>query len=101
MSVTDPAASLGTLAVLALRKRWLARLLPSHALLADSHLSAVGAVLAAVTLAGVVATRGLGWWWADPAAAIGIAAVAGAVAVSLLRTPGPDGTARVPVADAP
>ena len=57
---------------------------PSDALLADSHLSAVGAVLA-VTLAGVAATRTLGGWWADPSAAIVIGAAAGGVAVSLAR----------------
>ncbi|HEV2309921.1 MAG TPA: cation transporter, partial [Acidimicrobiia bacterium] len=79
------AASLGTLTALALRKRWVARALPSHALLADSHLSALGAVLAAVTLGGVVATRTLGWWWADPTAAIAIGLAAGGVAVSLAR----------------
>jgi divalent metal cation (Fe/Co/Zn/Cd) transporter len=83
-------ASLGVLTVLALRKRWVARVLPSHALLADSHLSAVGAVLAAVTLVGVVATRTLGWWWADPAAAVAIGAAAGGIAVSLAREAGAD-----------
>ncbi len=84
------AASLGTLTVLAWRKRWVARRLPSHALLADSHLSAVGAVLAAVTLAGVAATHSLGWWWADPAAAIAIGVAAGGLAVSLVRAPDGD-----------
>jgi divalent metal cation (Fe/Co/Zn/Cd) transporter len=89
-------ASLGILTVLALRKRWVARALPSHALLADSHLSAVGAVLAAVTLMGVVATRTLGWWWADPSAAVAIGAAAGVVAVSLARGAGADEPTAMP-----
>ena len=91
VAIALAAASLATLTALALRKRWVARRLANHALLADSHLSAVGAVLAAVTLVGVVTTRALGWWWADPVAAIAIAVVAGSVAVDLIRHPAPDG----------
>jgi divalent metal cation (Fe/Co/Zn/Cd) transporter len=68
--------SCAVLSALALRKRWLAHRIPSRPLMADSQLSAVGAVLAALTLTGAGATDLLGWWWADPAAAIGIAMVA-------------------------
>jgi divalent metal cation (Fe/Co/Zn/Cd) transporter len=68
--------SLFALTALAVRKRWVANRLPSHALRADGILTAVGAALAAVTLAGASATSIFDWWWADPAAALTIAAVA-------------------------
>jgi divalent metal cation (Fe/Co/Zn/Cd) transporter len=88
--VSIAAASLAALTLLAFRKRWVASRLPSRALLADSHLSAVGAVLAAVALAGTAATALFGWWWADPVAAIGIAVVAVQLGVTMAREPPPD-----------
>ncbi len=78
-------ASMAVLTLLALRKRWLAIHIPSHALLADSHLSAIGAVLAAITLAGTVATSTFGWAWADPAAALCVAVLAARLGVQLWR----------------
>jgi divalent metal cation (Fe/Co/Zn/Cd) transporter len=47
----------------------LARRLHSRALRGDGMLSAAGAGLAAVALAGNAVSEALGWWWADPAAA--------------------------------
>jgi divalent metal cation (Fe/Co/Zn/Cd) transporter len=47
----------------------LAQRLHSRALRGDGVLSAAGAALAAVALAGTAAGQSLGWWWADPAAA--------------------------------
>jgi divalent metal cation (Fe/Co/Zn/Cd) transporter len=84
---TLAAVSLVVLTLLSLRKRHVAARLPSHALRADSHLSAIGAVLAAVTLAGTVATSSLGWWWADPAAALVIAAVAVGLGITMRHEP--------------
>ncbi|MSO78853.1 MAG: hypothetical protein EXQ79_04520 [Acidimicrobiia bacterium] len=78
-------ASVCVLGVLALRKRWLALRIPSHALLADSHLSAIGSVLAAVTLAGTVTTSAAGWTWADPAAALCVAVIAARLGLELRR----------------
>ena len=75
------AASLAVFAVLAVGKWRVAAGLASHALRADGHLTAVGAVLAAVTLAGAGASNTFGWWWADPAAALLIAV--GALGLSL------------------
>ncbi len=79
------ATSLIALTALSLRKHHIAIRLDSHALLADSRLSAVGAVLAAVTLGGTAASRSLGWWWADPIAALAIAVVAVCLGVILRR----------------
>jgi divalent metal cation (Fe/Co/Zn/Cd) transporter len=81
--------SLVVLTGLALRKRWLARRIPSLGLLADSHLSAVGAVLAAVTLIGEVLTETMEWWWADPVAAIVVAVAAVRLGFVMARAPVP------------
>lgn len=86
-SVVLAAASLLTLSLLSLRKRHVSMRLPSHALFADSRLSAIGAVLAAVTLGGTAASGSLGWWWADPAAALTIASVAIALGIALRHEP--------------
>jgi divalent metal cation (Fe/Co/Zn/Cd) transporter len=62
------------------RKRHVAGNIPSPALHADAWLSATGASLAVVTLAGTVASAG--WWRTDPIAAaiIGVAAIGVGVA---------------------
>jgi divalent metal cation (Fe/Co/Zn/Cd) transporter len=77
--------SVVVLAGLAVRKQQIARRIPSHALHADGWLSALGAILACITLAGMTLNTAFGWWWVDPAAAIAVAC--GAVALSgLLAT---------------
>jgi divalent metal cation (Fe/Co/Zn/Cd) transporter len=89
-SVALAGASLVALTALAVRKRHLAVALPSRALRADGNLTAVGAALAAVTLAGTAAGSTLDWWWADPAAALVIAIGAiglGAVTGNQARPP--------------
>jgi divalent metal cation (Fe/Co/Zn/Cd) transporter len=85
------ALSLVALSVLWLRKRRIARCLSSAALLADSRLSGVGAVLAAVTLGGTALTRAAGWWWVDPVAALGIGIAACRLGF-LVRRGGADAT---------
>lgn len=78
------ATSVVVLAVLARRKVVLGRAIPSQALVADGWLSTTGAVLAVVTVAGT-ALSALGLWWADPVAALVVAAGAFTVAVTLAR----------------
>jgi divalent metal cation (Fe/Co/Zn/Cd) transporter len=77
-SIALAGASVVVLAVLALEKRHVGGGLPSRALAADGHLTSVGAVLAAVTLGGTVASSTFDWWWADPTAALvtGLGAIA-------------------------
>lgn len=53
----------------------LASQLRSGALRGDGVLTAVGACLAAVTLLGLLVNTILGWWWADPLAAVLITGV--------------------------
>ncbi|MFN2582730.1 MAG: hypothetical protein ABR498_08335 [Candidatus Dormibacteria bacterium] len=79
------ATSLVALAALSLRKRRVAEHIQSLALRTDSHLSAIGAVLAGVTLAGTAATQALGWIWADAMAAEAIGA--GAIALGVMARP--------------
>ena len=76
LSIALSAVSLIALTALAVRKAQIAVQLPSIALAADGKLTTVGAVLAAVTLAGTAALEAFDWWWADPTAAltIGVAA---------------------------
>jgi len=62
----------------------LGRANPSRASVADRWLSTTGAVLAAVTVLST-AVSALGVWWADPVAALVIAACALALAITLVR----------------
>ena len=55
------------------RKLRVAAALPSAALRGDGVLTLAGAALAAVTLVALFLTAALGWWWADPVAALVIA----------------------------
>jgi divalent metal cation (Fe/Co/Zn/Cd) transporter len=73
-------ASTLVLGLLSQRKRRIAGHIPSRALLADGWLSATGALLAAVTVAGTGLTAAFEWWWADPAAAAVVAL--GAVSIA-------------------
>jgi divalent metal cation (Fe/Co/Zn/Cd) transporter len=45
-------------------------------LIADSRETRLCALLSAVTLAGLALNVAFGWWWADPIAALGVAALA-------------------------
>jgi divalent metal cation (Fe/Co/Zn/Cd) transporter len=56
--------------------------LPSQELRGDAVLTIAAAVLAGVTLTGLLLNSALGWWWADPMAAVVIALV---LAVEALR----------------
>jgi divalent metal cation (Fe/Co/Zn/Cd) transporter len=55
------------------RKLRVASALPSRALSGDGVLTMAGAALAAITLVALLLTSALGWWWADPLAALIIA----------------------------
>jgi divalent metal cation (Fe/Co/Zn/Cd) transporter len=70
--------SLLVMPLLARAKRALAPALGSAAAVADARQTNLCALLSAVLLAGLAANAVLGWWWADPAAGLGIAALAAA-----------------------
>jgi divalent metal cation (Fe/Co/Zn/Cd) transporter len=73
--IVEAAAALLVLPFLARAKYTLALRIGSRALRADSLLTASGVALSAVALTALVALSALGWWWADPAGAIAIAAI--------------------------
>lgn len=85
VGVIIAAASVAVLPPLSYAKRRTANHLGSRALRGDSVLTAMGALLAAAALLGLVATRLLGWWWADSAVALGITAILGREAAGLLH----------------
>lgn len=77
--------SLVLMPILARAKRELAPALGSAAALADAKQTNLCALLSAVVLVGLGANAALGWWWADPAAGVGIAVLAAAEAAGTWR----------------
>jgi divalent metal cation (Fe/Co/Zn/Cd) transporter len=67
--------SIAVMLWLARTKREVGESLGSRALIADSKQTQACWYLSAVTLAGLAANALFGWWWADPLAALGIAAL--------------------------
>ncbi|WP_437773046.1 cation transporter [Arthrobacter sp. KNU40] len=70
------ALSLGIMPVLSWAQRRAGRELGSRTAVADSKQTLLCTYLSAVLLAGLVLNSTLGWWWADPVAALAIAAIA-------------------------
>ena len=88
LGIAVAGVSVVVLTLLAVRKHQISRRIPSHALHADGLLSAMGAVLATVTLAGTGLNAALGWWWIDPIAAVVVGC--GAIGLSVALARGPD-----------
>jgi cation diffusion facilitator family transporter len=65
--------SIGVMLWLARAKLGVGEALGSRALIADSKQTRACWYLSVVALAGLMANAALGWWWADPLAALGIA----------------------------
>jgi divalent metal cation (Fe/Co/Zn/Cd) transporter len=70
------AVTLATMPPLALAKARVAEKLHSSAVRSEGRQTALCAYLSAALLIGLGANAVLGWWWADPAAALAIAALA-------------------------
>ena len=70
------AASLVIMPVLSLTQRRTGRELGSFSAVADSKQTLLCTYLSAILLAGLVLNSLWGWSWADPVAALGIAAIA-------------------------
>lgn len=68
--------SLIVMPLLARAKRKTGKALGSATLVADAAETMLCALLSAILLAGLVLNARLGWWWADPLAALGIASLA-------------------------
>lgn len=65
-------ASIGVMLWLARAKRRVARALGSRALEADAFQTTACWLLSLIVLGGVGLNAALGWWWADPVAALGM-----------------------------
>jgi len=68
--------SLIVMSVLARAKRRTGELMGSATVIADSSQTQLCTYLSAILLCGLVLNATVGWWWADPVAAIAIAALA-------------------------
>ena len=64
------------LPVLARWKYAVATRVASRALRTDAHITMVGTATAVLSVVGLAVARAWGWWWADSAAALGIAVIA-------------------------
>ncbi|WP_035776259.1 cation transporter [Arthrobacter sp. H5] len=76
VGITLAAVSLAVMPVLSWAQRRAGRELGSHSAVADSKQTLLCSYLSAVLLVGLVLNSTLGWAWADPLAALAIAAVA-------------------------
>ena len=74
-----------TMPLLARTKRRLGMALGSSAAVSEAAQNQLCAYLSVALLAGLLANALAGWWWADPVAALGIAAVAAREAVASWR----------------
>lgn len=70
------AVSLAVMPALAVAKRRVGEAVGSRVLVADSKETLLCAWLSLILLAGLGLNASVGWWWADPVAALGIAALA-------------------------
>ncbi|MBG0561372.1 cation transporter [Actinoplanes aureus] len=92
------ATSVVVMPLLVWAKRRTGRELGSATVVADSTQTLLCTYLSAIVLAGLLLNATLGWWWADPVAALVIAAVAAREGVQAWRGEQCDDCA-VPVAD--
>jgi divalent metal cation (Fe/Co/Zn/Cd) transporter len=70
------ALSLVVMPVLAIAKRRVGRRMSSRTVVADSGQTMLCSYLSAILLVGLLANATMGWWWADPIAALAIAVLA-------------------------
>lgn len=76
VGITLAAVSLAVMPLLSFAERFTGRELGSASVVADSKQTLICSYLSAVLLAGLLANSLAGWWWADPVAALAIAAFA-------------------------
>ena len=76
LGITIAALSLAIMPAVSLFQRRTGQELGSHSAVADSKQTLLCTYMSAVLLVGLVANSALGWWWADPIAALAIAGLA-------------------------
>jgi divalent metal cation (Fe/Co/Zn/Cd) transporter len=85
LGIAIAVASLIAMPLLARAKRRVARQLQSNAMEADSRQTWVCAWLSALLLGGLLVNATLGWWWADPMAALAMSPLIAREGVEALR----------------
>lgn len=85
LGICVAAAAVVAMPLLARAKRKVARELKSGAMQADSRQTDLCAYLSAILLVGLMLNALLGWWWADPVAALVMVPIIGREAVTALR----------------
>ena len=90
LGIVIAALSLMVMPWLARQKRKVAATLESRALEADSHQTDLCAYLSAILLGGLLLNAILGWWWADPVAALAMVPIITNEGVRALRGEGCD-----------
>ncbi|HYJ89365.1 MAG TPA: cation transporter [Pyrinomonadaceae bacterium] len=79
------AVSLVVMPLLVRAKRRVARAIKSRALIADSKQTELCTYLSAILLGGLLLNALLGWWWADPAAALVMVPIIAKEGIEALR----------------
>ncbi len=87
VGVALAAVSLAVMPVIARAKRKVAPAIGSQAAMAEATQTDLCTALSAALLLGLGLNLALGWWWADPVAALVIAMIAGYAAVTTWRAP--------------
>ena len=87
------ALSVVVMPVLARAKRRVARSLRSGALEAEAKQTSLCAYLSAIALVGVALNTLLGWWWADPLAALAMTPIIAKEGIEGVASARPDGSA--------
>ena len=85
VGIAIAALSLVVMPLLARAKRSVAGRLNSRALVADSRQTDICAYLSAILLAGLGLNAVIGWWWADPVAAIAMVPIIAKEGIEALR----------------
>ncbi|HKO44937.1 MAG TPA: cation transporter [Pyrinomonadaceae bacterium] len=79
------ALSLVVMPLLARAKRRIAKELHSHAMEADARQTDICTYLSAILLGGLLLNAVIGWWWADPVAALVMIPIIGKEGIDALR----------------
>ena len=87
VGVVLAAVSLAVMPIIARAKRRVAPIIGSRAAAAEATQTDLCTALSAALLVGLGANLWLGWWWADPVAALAIAGIAAYAAVTTWRAP--------------
>ncbi|MDJ0497663.1 MAG: cobalt transporter [Acidimicrobiia bacterium] len=87
VGVALAAVSLAVMPVIARAKRKVAPAIGSQAAMAEATQTDLCTALSAALLLGLGLNLALGWWWADPVAALVIATIAGYAAITTWRAP--------------